>query len=146
MNNGIFTKPWWCSGAALLRSTPKPLLGEANLRTSWPRPDWKHCRGWPQKKLTLPKMKECYVTKKMDPVQKGNFIFQVYDFQGIIKKEKKLLEDASLAILTHLLRMVSWNGNTIRFEGDWTLLTSSWQYDRMPRAWSTPMKSKHRSQ
>ena len=33
--------------------------------------------------------------------------------------------NVSLGILAHLLSMVSWNLNTVRFEGDWTPQSSS---------------------
>ena len=40
-------------------------------------------------------------------------------------KKKVWFNQYSLGILAHLLRMVSWNLNTMRFEGDWTPQSSS---------------------
>ena len=136
INNGIYyqTTPW-CSSAPLNSFQHpcwvKPTCGRRDHALSvcrrngdWLEALWGKILGDPKK--AHPPENEGMLPKKRDPVKKRTFhLPSIMIFREIIQTEKNVLEDASLGILTHLLRMVSWNGNTIRFGGDWTPLTSA---------------------
>lgn len=145
MNNEIFTKPGWCSSPPL---NSKPLLGEPTcgrrdhaLIGSTARYDsW-----WPQKSSPSRKLRN--VPKEKGPFQKDISSSKYYDFQGIIKKEMNLLEDASLIFLRDpdspsQNGFMEWKYYSFRRRLDTPYFSIIWQYDRMPGAWSTPMKSK----